>query len=66
MEKQLNMSNFETKECPNDGCTGNIFNQLYKIKKLSALVSPSGKEVIMQIPVFLCVECGNIWEPEGE
>ena len=32
----------------------------YEIKKLSSLVSPTGKEQIVPIPIFRCDDCGNI------
>ena len=39
-------------------CT--VFRQASMFKRLSALISPSGKEQIVPIPVFRCDDCGNI------
>ena len=41
-------------------CGGKVFRQASLFKKLSALVSPTGKEQIVPIPVFRCDDCGNI------
>jgi len=43
-------------------CKGKIFRQASMFKRLSALVSPTGKEQIVPIPVFRCDDCGNINE----
>ena len=32
------------------------------IKTISAILSPSGKEMIIPIPVFACEKCGNVNE----
>ena len=44
--------------CENCGCT--FFRQVSAFKKLSPLVSPTGKEQIIPVPVFRCDECGHI------
>ena len=44
------------------------FQNVFLIKKISALVSPNGKEIHVPIPVFACVECGHVnhdFLPEG-
>jgi len=41
-------------------CEGKVFRQASMFKRLSALVSPSGKEQIVPIPIFRCDDCGNI------
>ena len=43
-----------------ENCEGKFFRQVSAFKKLSALVSPTGKEQIMPVPVFRCDECGHI------
>ena len=64
-QQQVDPSQFKTMECVADGCEETSFYQLFEIRKLSSLVSPTGKEVIMQVPVFRCASCGNTWKPEG-
>ena len=41
-------------------CGGKVFRQASMFKRLSALVSPTGKEQIVPIPVFRCDDCGHI------
>ena len=64
-QHQIDPSKLTTVECKSEGCSETSFYQLFEIKKLSALVSPNGKEVIMQVPVFRCASCGHTWKPEG-
>jgi hypothetical protein len=45
----------ETCECGNK-----IWTQGLIIKKISALLSQSGTEEFMPIPVFLCSKCGEL------
>ena len=42
-------------ECGNKG-----FRQTMMLKKLSALVSPSGQEAIIPVMAFACDKCGHI------
>ena len=44
--------------CPD--CGSKIFIEAAVLKKLSPILSPSGKEEIVPIPVFACAKCGNI------
>ena len=64
-QQQVDPSQFKTMECVADGCEETSFYQLFEIRKLSSLVSPTGKEMIMQVPVFRCSGCGHTWKPEG-
>ena len=43
-------------------CSSKYFRQVNAFKRLSALISPTGKEQIIPIPVFKCDECGFINE----
>ena len=48
---------------PEQGLTingGKVFRQVQMFKRLSALVSPSGKEQLVPVPVFRCDDCGHI------
>ena len=64
-QQQIDPSKLETIECKSEGCIETSFYQLFEIRKMSSLVSPNGKEMIMQVPVFRCSSCGNTWKPEG-
>ena len=64
--QNIDMSKLTTATCPATGCDETAFYQLFEVKKLSSLVSPTGKEMIMQVPVFKCSACGETWRPEGQ
>jgi len=55
---KLNMSDLKDIICEN--CEGKIFREATMFKKLSALLSPTGKEQVIPIPVFRCDDCGHI------
>ena len=42
-------------DCDNQG-----FEQVLLLRKVSALVSPTGKETIVPVAVFACSKCGHI------
>ena len=42
-------------ECGND-----TFIQVYKMRKLSALLSPAGQESMIPIQAFACAKCGHV------
>ena len=41
-------------------CGGVAFVTQFLIKKFSALLSPTGEEMLAPIQVFACAKCGNI------
>ena len=55
---QIDLSDADTMKCQK--CDNSIFIQGYVIKKISAIVSPTGKEVIAPIQVFNCGNCGEM------
>lgn len=44
--------------CEKCGC--NRFKSAFLLKRISALVSPTGEETIIPMAVFACVECDHI------
>ena len=56
---QLDMSKTTKLECE---CGNDKYKQSYMIRKLSALVSPTGQEALIPIQVFMCEKCGVIPE----
>jgi len=54
----LDASNLPTMRCAH--CGNFTFTASYVIKKISALISPSGKETIAPIQVFTCTACAAI------
>ena len=55
---QIDISKTDTIVCEN--CGNASFIQAFFLKKVSALVSPTGKEAIVPIQVFSCGNCGAI------
>lgn len=50
-----NMPNIKCDECESD-----VFKQVIFIKKISALLSPNGQEVIVPVQAFACDKCGHV------
>ena len=55
---QIDISKADTITC--DDCGNASFIQAFFLKKVSALVSPTGKEAIVPMQVFSCGNCGTI------
>tara|TARA_R110002020_G_scaffold200272_4_gene402412 strand:- start:1955 stop:2161 length:207 start_codon:yes stop_codon:yes gene_type:complete len=43
-------------------CSGVYFKQLIRIKKISALLSPTGQDIVVPVQVVQCDRCGKIDE----
>ena len=43
-----------------ESCKHDIFIPAFKIRKMSALLSPHGKETMIPMQVFACAKCGYI------
>ena len=61
---QVDLTDAETMTCQQ--CDNKIFIQGYVIKRLSAIISPTGQEVIAPIQVFNCGSCGELLPLGGE
>lgn len=50
-------------------CDCRVFNNVFVIKHISALLSPNGREINAPVPTFACNKCGHINKeflpPEG-
>ena len=55
---QVDLQEAETMTCLE--CNNKIFIQGYVVKKISAIMSPTGQEVIAPVQVFNCGNCGEI------
>jgi ribosomal protein S27AE len=47
----------ENEKCPN--CGSYFFKEVSVLKKLSALLSPTGKDEIVPLPIWVCEKCGE-------
>lgn len=54
----LDLTNAQDITCEN--CGNYTFQEVALMKRISALVSPTGKEAIVPIPTFACNACGFI------
>ena len=61
---KVDLSDAETMTCQK--CDNKIFLQGYVVKRISAIVSPTGKEVIAPVQVFNCGSCGELLDIGGE
>jgi hypothetical protein len=43
-----------------DECGSQLFTEKLTFRKMSALISPTGKEEMVPIPLFVCDKCGKI------
>jgi hypothetical protein len=40
-------------------CNNDTFNEVVKIKRLSAIASPTGEEMVLPFKVFICSSCSE-------
>ncbi len=43
-------------------CESEVFQPAVLLRRVSALVSPSGKETVMPVQVFACIKCNHVNE----
>ena len=55
---KIDLADADTMKCQR--CENPVFIQGYIIKKISAIVSPTGEEVIAPVQVFNCGNCGEM------
>ena len=55
---QVDLSNAETMKC--EHCSNYLFISSTIIKRLSAIVSPTGEEALIPIEVYSCGNCGRV------
>jgi hypothetical protein len=59
-QQQLNVDLSQADDIVCENCGNYTFNEVALMKRLSPLVSPTGKEAIVPIPTFACNACGFI------
>jgi len=59
---QIKIKPEDLKDIACESCGSKYFRQVNAFKRISALVSPTGKEQIVPVPTFRCDECGFINE----
>jgi len=56
----INVDLSQTDELKCDECGSAVFHPAFILRKVSAFLSPSGKDTIVPIQVFACDSCGNV------
>ena len=59
-QPQMNVDFSQTTAEICESCENETFIQVFKIRKLSALLSPAGKTSMIPMQVFACAKCGHI------
>jgi uncharacterized Zn finger protein len=59
-ESNFNIDINQTTELACELCGHNHFEQVFLIRKLSPLLSPTGQPALIPIPVYACTKCGNV------
>ena len=59
-QPQVDLSKADTVRCDDPECNNILFIQSTVIKRLSAIVSPTGKEALVPIDVYSCGNCGKV------
>ena len=60
LNTNINIKPEDLKDIVCEQCGGRYFRQVNSFKRLSALLSPTGKEQIIPVPSFRCDDCGFI------
>ena len=57
-EVQVDLSKADTIKC--DDCGNYLFITAHVIKRLSAIISPTGQEAMIPVQVYSCGNCGTV------
>jgi hypothetical protein len=59
-QPQMNIDFSQTTAQVCEKCKNDTFIQVYKMRKLSALLSPSGEEAMIPVQGYACAKCGHV------
>jgi|TARA_R100000008_G_scaffold86169_1_gene78218 uncharacterized OB-fold protein len=62
-QHQINVDLKQAEDVGCEKCESLYFTPVIMVKKLSALISPTGQELKFPVQCFQCKECGHILEP---
>jgi len=65
MENQINMqlNPDDLQDITCESCEGTYFTPCFMMKKVSALQSPTGQQMVVPVQVFKCDNCGEVLDP---
>lgn len=44
-------------------CNNEVFLQVFKLRKINAMISPTGQDEVLPVPVYICSSCGKEYIP---
>lgn len=56
----------ELEACVCLDCGNSIFDRYYRMYKVNALKSPTGKTELYTVPLYVCANCSKILNPDEE
>ena len=59
-QPQMNIDFSQTTAEVCEKCGNDTFIQVYQMRTLSALLSPTGQEAKIPIQIFACAKCGHV------
>jgi len=59
-KQQINVDISKADDITCENCGNYTFQEVALMKRLSPLISPTGKEAVVPIPTFACNACGHI------
>ena len=59
-QQQFNVDISQTEAEVCEACGHDIFIPAFKMRKMSALLSPTGQPTMIPMQVFACAKCGHI------
>jgi len=57
---KIDINQAETMEC--DKCQGKLWDSAHIVKRVSPLISPTGQEILVPLPILVCKKCHYIPE----
>tara|TARA_Y100001963_G_scaffold102164_1_gene140608 strand:- start:241 stop:474 length:234 start_codon:yes stop_codon:yes gene_type:complete len=61
-QMKVDISQTTAVNCELESCKNDTFIPAFKMRRMSALLSPHGKETMIPMQVFACAKCGHINE----
>ena len=62
LPQQVNVDISQADDVKCDECGHDVFIPVFMIKKVSAIMSPNGQEIIAPVQVLGCNKCGHVNE----
>lgn len=59
-QQRVNVKLNDAQDVLCSACGKHFFHSVTFFKKISALMSPTGKEAIVPLETYACLECGNV------